>query len=80
MANRTNARARKIAEETAKSMNITYHVDRTYQTDGVHLDSAAYIEHKKVHKKLSQQVQQGQMVNDVAKSVMSELKKNHTKN
>nr|WP_192962733.1 hypothetical protein [Limosilactobacillus reuteri] len=67
----------KIAEETAKSMNITYHVDRTYQTDGVHLDSAAYIEHKKVHKKLSQQVQQGQMVNDVAKSVMSDLKKSY---
>lgn len=67
----------KIAEVTAKEMGIDYHVSKVYETTGVHLDGAAYIEHKKVHKKLAKQVQQGQMVNDVAKSVMSDLKKSY---
>lgn len=67
----------KIAEATAKEMGINYHVDRSYTTDGVHLDSAAYIQHKKTHEKLSKQVQQGQLVNDIAKSVMSDLKNSY---
>ncbi len=68
---------RKIAEVTAKEMGIDYHVSKVYETTGVHLDGAAYIEHKKVHKKLAKQVQQGQMVNDVAQSVMSNLKNSY---
>lgn len=42
---------REIAENTAKSMGINYHVDENYATDGVHLDGAAYIEHKKASQK-----------------------------
>lgn len=67
----------KIAEATAKKMGISYHVDRTYTTDGVHLDGAAYIEHKQAHQKISKQVNQAQLVNSVAKDVMDELKKSY---
>lgn len=67
-----------IAEATAKEMGINYHVDRTYTTDGVHLDGAAYIEHKQSHQKIAKQVQQAQTVNNVAKIVMNDLKKSYT--
>lgn len=66
-----------IAEATAKEMGINYTVNRTYTTDGVHLDGAAYIEHKRVHKKLNQQVQQVQQVTNIAKNMMSDLKKSY---
>lgn len=42
---------REIAESTAKSMGINYKVDENYATDGIHLDGAAYIEHKKASQK-----------------------------
>lgn len=58
-------------------MGINYTVNRTYTTDGVHLDGAAYIEHKRVHKKLNQQVQQVQQVTNIAKNMMSDLKKSY---
>ena len=67
----------KIAETTAKEMGVNYHVDHTYTTDGVHLDGAAYIDHKHNHQKIVKQVQQAQVVNDVAKNVMDDLKKSY---
>lgn len=67
----------KIAETTANEMGITYHVDRTYSTDGIHLDGAAYINHKQAHQKISKQVQQAQIVNNVAQNVMIDLKKSY---
>lgn len=63
-----------IAEQTAKKMGINYRVDHTYTTDGIHLDSAAYINHKESHKKITKYVNQAQIVNDAAQQVMNDVK------
>ena len=65
---------RKIAEETAKSMGINYQVDENYATDGVHLDGAAYIEHKKASQKAQTAMSLANQVKNASESVSDDLK------
>lgn len=65
---------REIAENTAKSMNIDYQVDENYATDGIHLDGAAYIEHKKASQKAQTAMSLANQVKNASQSVSDELK------
>lgn len=65
---------RKIAENTAKSMNIDYKVDENYATDGIHLDGAAYIAHKKASQKAQTAMSLANQVKNASQSVSDELK------
>lgn len=65
---------REIAEETAKSMNIDYQVNENYATDGVHLDGAAYIEHKKASQQTRTTINTLNQVKKASESVSEELK------
>ena len=65
---------REIAEDTAKSMGINYHVDENYATDGVHLDGAAYIAHKKASQKTQTTIDTLNQVQKASESVSYELK------
>lgn len=65
---------REIAENTAKSMGINYHVDENYATDGVHLDGAAYIEHKKASQKAQKAMLLANQVKNASQSVSDDLK------
>lgn len=65
---------RDIAESTAKSMGIKYHVDENYATDGVHLDGAAYIAHKKASQKAQTAMSLANQVKKASESVSEELK------
>ncbi|MDM8265352.1 hypothetical protein [Limosilactobacillus vaginalis] len=65
---------REIAENTAKSMGINYHVDENYATDGVHLDGAAYIEHKKASQKAQKAMSLANQVKNASQSVSDDLK------
>lgn len=65
---------REIAENTAKSMNIDYQVDENYTTDGIHLDGAAYIAHKKASQKAQTAMSLANQVKNASQSVSDELK------
>lgn len=65
---------REIAESTAKSMNIDYKVDENYATDGIHLDGAAYIAHKKASQKAQTAMSLANQVKNASESVSYELK------
>lgn len=65
---------REIAENTAKSMDIKYHVDENYATDGVHLDGAAYIAHKKASQKAQTAMSLANQVKNASESVSDDLK------
>ena len=65
---------RKIAEDTAKSMGINYKVDENYATDGVHLDGAAYIAHKKASQQTRTTIDTLNQVKVASESVSDDLK------
>ena len=64
----------KIATETAKEFGINYTVNRNYSTDGVHLDGAAYIAHKKARQKTSKDIAKGKQVQKVAEAVSNNIR------
>lgn len=65
---------RKIAEKTAETMGIDYYVDENYTTNGIHLDGAAYIDHKKASQQTRTAINTLNQVKIASESVSDELK------
>lgn len=67
-----------IAEETAKNMGIDYHVNKYYSTDGVHLDGAAYIAHKKASQDAQKAMSLATQVKNASQDALDNLNSTYT--
>lgn len=68
---------REIAESTAKSMGINYQVSENYETDGVHLDGAAYIAHKKASQQSRTAMSLANQVSSASQDAVNTLKSSY---
>lgn len=68
---------REIAESTAKSMGINYHVSENYETDGLHLDGAAYIAHKKASQQSRTAMSLANQVSNASQDAVNTLKSSY---